>query len=56
MKDTYVLFGILYLILTIALIISLFIIVRKHIKNKYNNVLKLLERDKKLIIKAYIVN
>ena len=33
MKDTYVLFGIAYLVLTIALIISMFIIVRKHMKN-----------------------
>ena len=56
MKDTYIIFGILYLILTIALIIGMFIIVRKHMKNKYNNALKLLERDKNLIISASILS
>ncbi len=56
MKDTYVLFGVAYLILTLALIISMFIIVRKHMKNKYNNALKLLERDKNLIISASILS
>ena len=56
MKDTYLLFGILYLIITVALIISMFVIVRKHMKNKYNNALKLLERDKNLIISASILS
>ena len=56
MRDTYILFGVFYLILTIALIISMFIIVRKHMKNKYNNALKLLERDKNLIISASILS
>ena len=46
MKDTYVLFGIFYLITAIILIVSMIVIVRKHMKNKYNNALKMLERDK----------
>jgi len=55
MKDTYVIFGIAYVILTILLIISMYVIVRKHMKNKYNNALKFLERDKNLIISASIL-
>ena len=55
MKDTYVIFGIAYIILTILLIFSMYIIVKKHIKNKYNNALKFLERDKNLIISASIL-
>jgi len=55
MKDTYVIFGITYAILTILLIISMYVIVRKHMKNKYNNALKFLERDKNLIISASIL-
>ena len=34
MKDTYVLFGIAYLVFAIILIISKKVIVRKHMKNK----------------------
>ena len=56
MKDTYVLFGIAYLVFAIILIISMIVIVRKHMKNKYNNALKLLERDKNLIISASILS
>ena len=56
MKDTYVMFGIFYLILAIVLIISMIVIVRKHMKNKYNNALKMLERDKNLIISASILS
>ena len=55
MKDTYVIFGIAYIILTILLIVSMYVIVRKHMKNKYNNALKFLERDKNLIISASIL-
>jgi len=55
MKDTYVIFGIAYVILTILLIVSMYVIVRKHMKNKYNNALKFLERDKNLIISASIL-
>ena len=56
MKETYLLFTIAYIVLAIALIITMFIIVRKHMKNKYNNALKLLERDKNLIISASILS
>ena len=56
MKDTYVLFGIGYIVLAIILIITMIIIVRKHMKSKYNNALKLLERDKNLIISASILS
>ena len=56
MKDTYMLFGIAYVVIAIALIISMIIIVRKHMKNKFNNALKLLERDKNLIISASILS
>ena len=56
MKDTYVMFGIFYIVLAIVLIISMIIIVRKHMKNKYNNALKMLERDKNLIISASILS
>ena len=56
MKDTYVIFGVFYIILAIVLIISMIIIVRKHMKNKYNNVLKMLEREKNLIISASILS
>ncbi|MBQ3021225.1 MAG: septation ring formation regulator EzrA [Bacilli bacterium] len=55
MKDTYILFGVAYLIITIALIITMIVIVKKHMKNKYNEVLKMLERDKNLIISASIL-
>jgi len=55
MKDTYMIFGIAYIILTILLIVSMYVIVRKHMKNKYNNALKFLERDKNLIISASIL-
>ena len=56
MKDTYMLFGIAYLMIAITLIIIMIIIVRKHKKNTYNNALKLLERDKNLIISASILS
>ena len=56
MKDTYVMFGIFYIVLAIVLVISMIIIVRKHMKNKYNNALKMLERDKNLIISASILS
>ena len=56
MKNTYVLFGIAYLVLAIILVIIMYIIVRKHMKNKYSNALKLLERDKNLIISASILS
>ena len=56
MKDTYMIFGIAYVVIAISLIISMIIIVRKHMKNKYNNALKLLERDKNLIISASILS
>lgn len=56
MKDTYVLFGVFYCLIAIALIISMIVIVRKHMKNKYNNALKMLERDKNLIISASILS
>ena len=56
MKDTYILFGIAYLMIAITLIIIMIVIVRKHKKNTYNNALKLLERDKNLIISASILS
>lgn len=56
MKDTYVLFGVFYCLIAIILIISMIVIVRKHMKNKYNNALKMLERDKNLIISASILS
>ena len=56
MKDTYVLFGVFYCLIAIVLIISMIVIVRKHMKNKYNNALKMLERDKNLIISASILS
>ena len=56
MKDTYVIFGVFYLIIAIILIISMIVIVRRHMKNKYNNALKMLERDKNLIISASILS
>ena len=56
MKDTYILFGIEYLMIAITLIIIMIVIVRKHKKNTYNNALKLLERDKNLIISASILS
>ncbi len=56
MKDTYILFGITYGIITIGLIISMFLIVRKHMKNKFVDALKMLERDKNLIISASILS
>lgn len=56
MKDTYVLFGVFYVLIAIILIISMIVIVRKHMKNKYNNALKMLERDKNLIISASILS
>ena len=56
MKNTYVLFGIAYLVLAIILVIIMYIIVRKHMKNKYSNALKMLERDKNLIISASILS
>ena len=55
MKDTYTLFLILYVVIAISLIISMYVIVRKHMKNKYTNALKSLERDKNLIISASIL-
>ena len=54
--NTYVLFGIAYLIIIIILILTMFIIINKHMKNKYNNALKYLERDKNLIISASILS
>lgn len=56
MRDTYVLFGVFYCLIAIILIISMIVIVRKHMKNKYNNALKMLERDKNLIISASILS
>ena len=56
MKDTYVMFGVFYIILAIILVISMIVIVRKHMKNKYNNALKTLEREKNLIISASILS
>ena len=56
MKDTYILFIVAYVILAILLLAVMYIIVRKHMKNKYNNALKLLERDKNLIISASILS
>ena len=55
MKNTYVLFAIAYVFIAISFIIALIIIVKKHMANKYNNALKLLERDKNLIISASIL-
>ena len=55
MKNTYLLFGITYAFIAISFIIAMIIIVKKHMKNKYNNVLKTLERDKNLIISASIL-
>ena len=54
--NTYVLFSIAYLIIIIILILTMFIIINKHMKNKYNNALKYLERDKNLIISASILS
>ena len=56
MKDTYILFGITYGVIAISLIIAMIVIVRKHMKNKFNNALKMLERDKNLIISASILS
>ena len=56
MKSTYVLFAILYIFIAVSLIITMYVIVRKHMKNKYNNALKSLERDKNLIISASILS
>lgn len=56
MKDTYMLFGITYLLIAVGLIIAMIVVVRKHMKNKFNNALKLLERDKNLIISASILS
>ena len=56
MKDTYILFGITYGVIAIGLIIAMIVIVRKHMKNKFNNALKMLERDKNLIISASILS
>ena len=56
MKSTYMLFGITYVVVAVLLIISMIVIVRKHMKNKYNNALKTLERDKNLIISASILS
>ena len=56
MKSTYMLFGITYVVIAILLIISMIVIVRKYMKNKYNNALKTLERDKNLIISASILS
>ena len=56
MKDTYVMFGTFYLIIAIILIISMIVIIRRHMKNKYNNALKILEREKNLIISASILS
>ena len=56
MKSTYVLFAITYVVIAISLIIAMFIIIRKHMKNKYNEALKSLERDKNLIISASILS
>ena len=55
MKGTYQLFGIAYIVIAISLIFAIFIILRKHMKNKYNNALKILERDKNLIVSASIL-
>lgn len=55
MKNTYIIFGIIYLIVALILIISIIVIIRKHMRNKYENVLKILERDKNLIISASIL-
>lgn len=56
MKDTYMLFGITYLLIAVGLIIAMIVVVRKHMKSKFNNALKLLERDKNLIISASILS
>lgn len=56
MRDTYMLFGITYLLIAVGLIIAMIVVVRKHMKNKFNNALKLLERDKNLIISASILS
>ena len=55
MKGTYTLFGIAYVVIAIIFIIVMIVIVKKHMKNKYNNALKTLERDKNLIISASIL-
>lgn len=55
MKNTYILFGIAYVFIAIIFIITMVVIVKKHMKNKYNNALKTLERDKNLIISASIL-
>ncbi len=54
--NTYVLFTIAYIIIIVILIISMFLIINKYMKKKYNEVLKLLERDKNLIISASILS
>ncbi len=56
MKNTYVLFGIAYLVVAIILIITIILLIRRHMKNKFDNALKLLERDKNLIISASILS
>ena len=56
MKSTYMLFGVTYAIIIVLLIVAMIVIVRKHMKNKYSNALKILERDKNLIISASILS
>ena len=55
MKNTYILFGIAYVLIAVIFIIVMIVIVKKHMRNKYNNALKALERDKNLIISASIL-
>ncbi len=56
MKNTYILFGIAYLLIAIIFLIVIMILIKRHMKIKYDNALKLLERDKNLIISASILS
>lgn len=52
---TYIILGIVYILITISLIVLVLVLINKHNKKKYNEVLSNLERDKNLIISGSIL-
>ena len=52
---TYIILGIVYIVIAISLIVVVLVLINKHNKKKYNSMLLTLERDKNLILSANIL-
>ena len=54
-NKTYVILGIIYAVIALFLVVLVLVLINKHNKKKYNEILLILERDKNLILSANIL-